>query len=113
MKINRVEILNHLEGLMLSKESNKIVNYGVFINGERIKLSKDKISWKSKNDAYLALIAELEDKFRPDFWRICKRLTYGTEEYKTAWVEYRRHCVELNSIYDEMITNNIIQILPV
>ena len=116
MKINsKQEIEEYFLKLRLNKEPNKRENWGIFVNGERIRLSNGKSVWNKKNHASSAMRNEIDRWIKPNWYSDYKsaNLRYNSPEYNTARDEYNKLSKKVDEYYEELKDSGVIQFLPV
>lgn len=112
MKIkNEQEVLQYFEKLQLDKAPEKRENYGIFVNGKRIRLSNNKVVWAKKQHASNAMRNEFERFIIPNTYGI--PYSYGTPEYKAERDERIKGRTTIEELYQTMKKEGIIQFLLV
>ena len=110
---NEQEVLNHFEKLQLDKEPVKRENYGIFVNGKRIRLSNGKVVWNKKNHASTAMRNEFEQHLFPNSYVDYPQVRYGTPAYEEQWKERQKQRKFMEEMYDKLKDEGVIQFLPV
>lgn len=107
------EVFDHFEKLELDKEPNKRENYGIFVNGKRIKLSNGKVVWNKKNHASSAMRNEFEKYLFPNYYKDYPRHRYGSKEYEETYREKVEKTSFMNKLYKQLKDSRVIEFLPV
>lgn len=110
---NEQEVLDYFKKLQLNKEPNKRENYGIFVNGERIKLSNGKVVWNKKNHASSAMRNEFQRYLFPNFYTDYPKARYGTLEYDEQYNLIKKQKVFMAEMYENLKKSGAIQFLPV
>lgn len=110
---NKEKVLNHFKRLQLNKEPKKRQNWGIFVNGERVRLSNGKVVWAAKNHASSAMRNEFEQHLFPNSYVDYPRVRYGTPAYEEQWKERQKQHKFMEEMYDKLKRDGTIQFLPV
>lgn len=108
------EVLEYFEKLQLNKEPKKRESWGIFVNGERIRLSNGKAVWNQKNHASSAMKNEFAKNILPNWYRVNKNgLRYNSPEYNKLYQEHKELYARMEAMYENMKATGIIEFLPV
>lgn len=110
---NKEKVLNHFKRLQLNKEPKKRQNWGIFVNGERVRLSNGKVVWSAKNHASSAMRNEFQRWLTPRHYEFTNGMKYGSSEFEKGYSEYRQAIKNMEDIYTNMKEEGVIQFLPV
>lgn len=109
---NVQEVFKHFENLRLDKDPKERENYGIFVNGKRVRLSNGKVVWNKKNHASAAMRNEFERYLFPCYTDY-PRQTLGTTDYEQQYQEIKNQRRFMEELYKELKIKGIIQFLPV